>query len=222
MPTQIDNALIRIQLITTHDDGEQQKLEADGRSNERFGGTSSELATPRLQNYGYSSYGPAGSQGITMILNGNPDLAMIATIEHPQYRWKNLEAAGNIVEYDQWQHRRLKEKDKWTDMVGTATVLYQESGGLVHINAPASEVATWQAHRDGSRLSEDELDVLRGQEFEAEAARDRLIAEAEARHAERQRLINEKEEAAAARLQAIEDTLFAISERLDALDRKAR
>jgi hypothetical protein len=182
MPTQIDNALIRTQIIKTHDDGDQQKLEAYGRSSERFGGTTSETATPRLQNYGYSSYVPAESQGITSIPNGNPDMAMMTNIEHPKSRWKNLAVEGNIVEYDKWQHRRLKEEKKWTDKVGNAIVLMTEEGDIVHLNPPSILLAGLQVHRDGSTYSEEELAALQAQEAEAEANRQSILAEAQGRH----------------------------------------
>lgn len=184
MPTQIDNCIIRCQLIKTHDDDEQQKLEAYGRYNERYGGTDPALATPRLQEYGYSSYAPEGSQGVTNIPNGNPDMAFITKVMDPKTRWKKLAAEGNIVEYDKWQHRRLKEEKKWTDKVGNACILLTEEGDICHLNPPSTIVRDWQVHRDGSKYSPDELAVLETQEREAELQRESVIAESRARHDE--------------------------------------
>jgi len=204
MPTPTDNMLTRVALTQTYDSEPQQTLTADGRYGESFGGKSgAKLATPRLQEYGYSSYAPNGSLGITQVTDGNPDKAMITKLEHPDFRWKNLAAEGNIAEYDKWQHRRLKEQTQWTDKVGTAEVLYQESGGIVHINPPSSIVATWQVHRDGSRMTPDELAERVAMEEEAESQRQLILTEAQSRHDSFMSRIDEMEQ----RIARLEDAI---------------
>ena len=100
MPTQADNTIIRVQTEKVHDDQPQQMIEALGRAHERFGGTK---GVPRIQEYGYTSHPPKGSQGVTTVLGGNPDNTMLVGLEHPEYRPKNLEE-GEFKKYDMWGH----------------------------------------------------------------------------------------------------------------------
>jgi len=101
MATQVDNMLVRVQSIKTYDDKEQQQLEAWGRHNERYGGTTGKNAVPRVQHYSLTNHPPNGSQGVTLNLNGNPDNSMMIGMEHPQYRPKNL-AEGEFKLYEMW------------------------------------------------------------------------------------------------------------------------
>lgn len=182
MPTQADNTMRRCQVIKTHDDDDQQKMEAYGFFNERYGGTSPETATPRLQEYGYSSYVPEGSQGLTQTPNGNPDMAFITKVMDPKTRWKKLTTQGVLVEYDKWESRRMKEQTQWTDVVGTAKVLMLRSGGVVHLNPPSSVTKDWAVHRDNSKMSPGEIAELEAMEEKAEANRQQVLAEAQGRH----------------------------------------
>ena len=99
--------------IKTHDDKEQQRLEAWGRHNERYGGTTGKHAVPRVQSYGFTNHAPKGSQGVTLNLGGNPDNAMMIGMEHPKYRPKNLEE-GEFKLYEKWggyDHAQENEVD---------------------------------------------------------------------------------------------------------------
>lgn len=138
-----------MQSIKVYDDKEQQRLEAHGRSGERYGGTGGTYATPRIQDYGMTSHPPEGSQGVT-VSDGNPDKAMIHGMEHPKYRPKNLEE-GEVKVYDRWSHFQYLQEQQWywkvgpCEMwfkesgeiklkVGGAIILMQSDGGVVHLN----------------------------------------------------------------------------------------
>lgn len=132
MATQMDNMLVRVQSIKTHDDKEQQQLELWGRKNERYGGNTGKNAIPRVQSYGFTNHAPNGSQGVNLNLGGNPDNAMCIGIEHPQYRPKNLEE-GEFKLYEKWGGYDYAQEPKWIRKVGTATIECFRDG-RVHIN----------------------------------------------------------------------------------------
>jgi Bacteriophage Mu Gp45 spike protein len=190
MPTQADNCIIRCAVAQTNDKDDQQTMQIRGRVDEIMG--SMQNGIPRVQNYGYTSFVPAGSIGQTVTPDGNNDKSMCHGLEHAQSRFRNL-TEGQCAEYDKWGHRRLKEQGQWTDKVGSAFVQMKESGGIVHINPPSLVVLAEIPHctRDAGPIIEEELNWMRADEERAEAERTRIKQEAQARFAS---LENAKEE----------------------------
>ena len=135
MPTQADNMLVRVQSEKVLDDQPQQMVQAQGRYNERYGGTK---GVPRIQSYGFSSHPPAGSQGVTTTLGGNPDNAMVVGMEHPEHRPKDL-GEGEFKQYEKWGGYQHAKEDKWVTKVGSATIEHERGSGIVHINRPGAE-----------------------------------------------------------------------------------
>ena len=132
MATQMDNMIVRVQSIKTHDDKEQQQLEAWGRQGERLGGNTGKNAVPRVQDYGYTNHAPNGSQGVTLNLGGNPDNAMLIGMEHPKFRPKNLEE-GEFKLYEKWGGYDHAQQPVWIRKVGGATIECFRDG-KVHLN----------------------------------------------------------------------------------------
>lgn len=129
MPTPTDNQIIRTKLEKTHDDGTQQKVEATGRYGERFGGTSAQNATPKIQHYGFTYHAPVGSHGYTLIPEGNPDSGAILNYEHTQYRPKNL-AEAEWKLYDKWGHFLYAQEHQWYFKVGTSEIWLKDDGTI--------------------------------------------------------------------------------------------
>jgi phage gp45-like len=132
MATQMDNTIHRNQLAKTHDDKEQQRVEADGRAGERYGGTSGKFAVPRVQSYGFTNHAPVGSQGVNINLGGNNDAAMVIGMEHPKYRPKDLKE-GEFKLYEMWGGFDHGTENVWKRKVGKATIECFRDG-KVHIN----------------------------------------------------------------------------------------
>jgi phage gp45-like len=131
MPTQPDQMITRTEIIETYDKDDQQKLQANGRYQERYGGQGP-MGVPRVQSYGFTSHVPKGSHAYTMTPTGNPDHAAIIGLEHAQSRPRDL-AEGEFKTYEKWGGFDHGKEDKWVRKVGTSTI---ESfrDGTVHIN----------------------------------------------------------------------------------------
>lgn len=97
MTNPTDNQLVRTSLKKTNDSGEQQTVETDGRIREGLGG--SKYGIPITQKHGFSSHAPKGSHGVAIIMNGDPDLALMVGLEHKDHRPKNL-AEGEAIIYN--------------------------------------------------------------------------------------------------------------------------
>lgn len=132
-PTPTDNTHVRTKLTKTFDDGVQQKVQADGRSGEKFGGASGQNGTPVHQDYGRSVHRPAGTVMLTSVPDGNPDKAMTMGGEHPDHRPKNL-AEGEWKDYDKWGHFLHAKEDRWQIKVGSCTIDIMHDG-TVNITA---------------------------------------------------------------------------------------
>jgi hypothetical protein len=220
-------------LTKTIDTDKQQKIQATGRNKENFGGQSGKHGAPRVQQYGYTSIAPANtSHGVTLTPDGNPDKAMVFGLEDGHKRPKNLQEK-ELKEYDFWSHYRFKQEDKWTDKVGTAMVLYQESGGIVHLNPPSSvlfeegfiledgvlakkcrpELSDPEVYGHRHHLTAEEVRFIRQSEADAEAKR-RLITHQQTED----RLV---ENHYAERLLELEQKVAALQARLDAINSEA-
>lgn len=162
MPTQADNTIIRAKVVKVHDGGEQQTIEAEGRHKERFGGSSGQGAIPHAQRYGHSENPPEGSIGHTVIPDGNPDKAMITSMEHPEHRPKDLQP-GEGKFYDMWGHYLHKKEHEWHFKIGPVEVWLKDSGevyikadtiildGLCKVGGPdAFRQASWEGTVDSS------------------------------------------------------------------------
>lgn len=123
-----DYQLIRAELLETKDDGETQRVIAQGRDSERLGGQTGVL---RIQMFGESSHAPAGAHGIVLVIGGNMDQAVLLGLEHPDHRPQNL-GAGDKVIYD--AHGQ-KMHFKNGEAVMTVTKLVINCTGQVIINS---------------------------------------------------------------------------------------
>lgn len=115
-----ENMLIRARVDKTDDQNEQQAVEMTGRADEKIGGP--KHPTHRAQGYPISSHLPKGSIALVMMMNGNPDQAVLLGGEHPEHRPKDL-AEGEWKLYDQWGKSLHATEDGWVMTVGKLTIV---------------------------------------------------------------------------------------------------
>lgn len=114
-----DNMLVRLKVDKTDDSKEQQTVETTGRSEEKIGGPKHGLH--RAQPYGFSSHLPKGAIALVLMMEGNPDQAILIGGEHPEHRPKDL-GEGEWKLYDQWGKSLHATEDGWVMKVGVLTI----------------------------------------------------------------------------------------------------
>ena len=95
----ITGQLIRVNLDTIDDSGQQQLVSGTGIDGQVIG------EAVRLQHFGATSVPPAGSEGLMLISGGRHDRAHFLGLEHPDHRPTGLpsgskaiyDASGNII-----------------------------------------------------------------------------------------------------------------------------
>ena len=88
--------LSRVELTKTDDSGEQQLLVAKGVADEVIGGNEMVL---KVQQHGFTSHAPKGSEGIVMSMGGNRDQHVMLGMENKDKRYKDL-PEGGVAFYD--------------------------------------------------------------------------------------------------------------------------
>lgn len=92
------NMMARFILEKTDDSQPQQGLTGTGRYKEKFGG---QVPIPRFGSYGFHYHAPAGSHGYVNMPGGNPDLAHVISLEHPDHRPTGT-TEGESMQYAMW------------------------------------------------------------------------------------------------------------------------
>lgn len=92
-----------------------------------------------MQQFGFTSAPPAGTQLIVVPLGGRSSAAVIVATEHGAYRFQ-LGAAGEACVYNQWGDRVHLRQDRTIHMVSQAKVLIETD--QVEINAATSVTVT--------------------------------------------------------------------------------
>jgi phage gp45-like len=141
-----DNMIVRGQIEDTRDGGPQQTVKASGRAGETYGGQSQFIL--RIQAHGFAGHAPPGSQGVLLIMGGNPDMAMLSGGEHPDHRPQDLEQGasrqydtnGNFHAMDSTGQKLHTESDLSIEVAGNETRsvkgnITAEVGGDYTLNA---------------------------------------------------------------------------------------
>lgn len=91
--------IVRVELVETKDDGEQQTTKLLGLAGEELD------RVLRVQPHGFTSHAPKGSEGVLFAPGGARDRSVVLGFEHPEKRIKDLpegataiyDAAGNVI-----------------------------------------------------------------------------------------------------------------------------
>ncbi|NYY42937.1 baseplate assembly protein [Escherichia coli] len=133
-------SLVSVGRVTTGDDsGVVQTVQVQSPSEVRSD-------TPVLQQFGFSSVLPAGTDVVVMSLAGNRSSAVVVASGHQSYRINDL-SSGEVVVYNQWgQYVRLGEDGVVVEAAGqpvtvnSATTLEVTATDGVTLKTPSLKV----------------------------------------------------------------------------------
>jgi len=143
---------LRVILSSLDDSGPQQLVQVTGLAGQTIGDA------VRSQHYGFSSYPPAGAEGLALLLGGGMDRAHALGMEHPQYRPKNLPMGGSI-HYDNAGNYVKIVGAALTINHGTKIVL-QVGGNSLTIDAAGFHFAGGEIDHDGHLIDKTHVHTL--------------------------------------------------------------
>lgn len=136
-------ALLRGELVETHDDGEFQRVTATGLAGQRFSKVGRNLP------FGFTGHAPPGSIGQFLQIGGRPDMTWALGFEHPGHRQKNLgvghtaiyNAHGDVISLVEQKVRYVSALHEFVGDIAitgniTMTGNFTQSGVHVDSNGP--------------------------------------------------------------------------------------
>lgn len=128
---QIRNMLTRVRMDSIDDSGGQQRTVLSGMAGQKMGFVDDGVV--RVQNFGFTSVPPVGSEGIAMSLGGNPDQALVIGLEDVTSRVSGLPGGTSAI-YNQYGDviKLLQKEVEMTTETFTikATTVVIESGDV--------------------------------------------------------------------------------------------
>lgn len=126
-PTQ--NTLVRLKISKTDDSGKQQVHTASGRKREGMG--TAQVGIPRIGFHGFAYHPHPGSHAIALMMNGDPDQALLLGAEHADHRPKGLKP-GESKQYgpdEPNQHGYFKDDGSYFLKAGGCSI--EMKGGKI-------------------------------------------------------------------------------------------
>ena len=114
-----ENQSRRVRITEVDDSDEFMKITAVGLPGETFS------FSIHKQSHGMTAHPTIGSVGTVMLMNGQPDQAILMSIENPQMRPKNR-AEGEVTVYGPKGQTQDHDKD--------GNIIVKSPNGIVHIN----------------------------------------------------------------------------------------